>query len=147
MKKIVFLVVVTLFLNGCFQMVAYMGPAITGVTGGNITHSALSYGLSYSVKKATGKTPIEQVISLTKEKQERDKNKEKQVIARNKEKQAKARKIVLLNNLLSQHLETVVPVLSAKNKEEQVKAKKIGLLSNLLSQHLETVAPVLSTKN
>jgi len=87
-------------------MVAYMGPAITGVTGGNISHSALSYGLSYGVKKATGKTPIEQVISLTKEKQER---------ARNKEKQAKARKIGLLSNLLSQHLETVAPVLSTKN--------------------------------
>ena len=106
MKKIVFLVVVTLFLNGCFQMVAYMGPAITGATGGNITHSVLSYSLSYSVKKTTGKTPIEQVISLTKEKQER---------ARNKEKQAKARKIGLLSNLLSQHLETVAPVLSTKN--------------------------------
>ena len=113
MKKIVFLVVVTLFLNGCFQMVVYMGPAITGVTGGNITHSALSYGLSYSVKKATGKTPIEQVISLTKEKQERDRNKEKQ--ARNKEKQAKARNISLLSKLLSQHLETVAPILSTKN--------------------------------
>ena len=139
--------VVILFLNGCFQMVAYMGPAITGVTGGNITHSALSYSLSYGVKKATGKTPIEQVISLTKEKQERARNKKKQVIARNKEKQAKARKIGLLSNLLSQHLETVAPVLSAKNKEEQVKARKISLLSKLLSQHLETVAPVLSTKN
>ena len=128
-------------------MVAYVGPAITGVTGGNITHSALSYGLSYSVKKATGKTPIEQVISLTKEKQERDMDKEKQAIARNKEKRAKARKIGLLSNLLSKHLETVAPVLSTKNKEEQAKARKIGLLSNLLSQHLETVAPVLSTKN
>ena len=106
MKKIVFLVVVTLFLNGCFQMVAYMGPAITGATGGNITHSALSYGLSYSVKKATGKTPIEQVISLTREKQERD---------RNKEKQAKARKIGLLSNLLSKHLEMAAPVFSTKN--------------------------------
>ena len=119
MKKIVFLVVVILFLNGCFQMVAYMGPVITGVTGGNITHSALSYGLSYSVKKATGKTPIEQMISLTKEKQKKARNKKKQVIARNKEKQAKARKIGLLSKLLSQHLETVSPVLSAKNKEEQ----------------------------
>ncbi len=115
MKKIIFLVVVTLFLNGCFQMVAYMGPAITGVTGGNITHSALSYGLSYSVKKATGKTPIEQMISLTKEKQKKARNKKKQVIARNKEKQAKARKIGLLSKLLSQHLETAAPVLPTKN--------------------------------
>ena len=101
--------VVTLFLNGCFQMVAYMGPAITGVTGGNITHSMLSYGLSYSVKKATGKTPIEQVISLTKEKQERAKDKEKHEKAKNKEKQAKARKIGLLKELLYQHLEKVAP--------------------------------------
>jgi hypothetical protein len=115
MKRIVFLMVVTLFLNGCFQMVAYMGPVITGATGGNITHSALSYGLSYSYKKATGKTPIEQVISLTKEKQEKTRNKEKQVIAKNKEEQAKARKISLLINLLSQHLETAAPALSTKN--------------------------------
>ena len=97
MKKVIFLTVITLFLNGCIQMVAYMGPAITGATGGNITHSVLSYSLSYSVKKTTGKTPIEQVISLT------------------KEKQAKTRKIGLLSNLLSQHLETVATVLSAKN--------------------------------
>jgi len=88
-------------------MVAFVGPAITtGVTGGNITHSVLSYSLSYGVKKATGKTPIEQVISLTKEKQEKVKNKEKQ---------AKTRKIGLLSNLLSQHLETVAPILSTKN--------------------------------
>ena len=100
MKKFVFLTVVALFLNGCFQMVVYMGPAITGVTGGNITHSMLSYGLSYSVKKATGKTPIEQVISLTKEKQKRAKDKEKHEKAKNKEKQEKARKISLLKELL-----------------------------------------------
>jgi|TARA_B100001971_G_scaffold78151_1_gene71997 hypothetical protein len=107
MKKVIFLTVITLFLNGCIQMVAYMGPAITGVTGGNITHSALSYGLSYGIKKATGKTPIEQVISLTKEKKARARNKEKQ--------QAKARKISLLNKLLSQHLETMASVLPTKN--------------------------------
>jgi hypothetical protein len=52
----------------------------------------LSYSLSYSVKKVTGKTPIEQVISLT------------------KEKQAKIRKNGLLKKLLSQHSETVMSV-------------------------------------
>jgi|TARA_B100001971_G_scaffold61571_1_gene56478 outer membrane lipoprotein-sorting protein len=92
MKKIIFLIVVALFLNGCFQMVAFVGPALTGATGGNITHSVLSYSLSYSVKKVTGKTPIEQVISLT------------------KEKQAKIRKNGLLKKLLSQHSETVMSV-------------------------------------
>ena len=92
MKKVIFLTVITLFLNGCIQMVAYMGPAITGATGGNITHSVLSYSLSYSVKKTTGKTPIEQVISLTKEKQTKD------------------RKNGLLKKLLSQHLKTQAPL-------------------------------------
>ena len=96
MKKIIFVVVVTLFLNGCFQMIAFVGPAITGITGGNITHSVLSNGLSYSVKKATGKTPIEQVISLTKKRQAK---------AKNKEKQAKAWKSSLSKKLLSQHPE------------------------------------------
>ena len=96
MKKIVFLVVVTLFLNGCFQMIAFVGPAITGVAGGNITHSVLSYGISYGVKKTTGKTPIEQVISLTKGKQAK---------AKNMEKQAKAWKSSLSKKLLSQHPE------------------------------------------
>tara|TARA_B100001964_G_scaffold145519_1_gene160224 strand:- start:87 stop:374 length:288 start_codon:yes stop_codon:yes gene_type:complete len=92
MKKVVFLVVISLFLSGCFQMVAFVGPAVTGVTGGNITNSMLSYGLSYGYKKATGKTPIEQVISLTKEKQTKD------------------RKNGLLKKLLSQHLKTQAPL-------------------------------------
>ena len=34
-------------------MVAFVGPAVTGVTGGNITNSMLSYGLSYGDKKTT----------------------------------------------------------------------------------------------
>ena len=92
MKKIVFLIVVTLLLNGCFQMVALVGPAVTGATGGNITHSVLSYGLSYGVKKTTGKTLIEQVISLT------------------KEKQAKASKNGSLKKLLSRHPDMVASI-------------------------------------
>ena len=61
MKKVIFVVVATLFLNGCFQVLALVGPAASGVATGNIYQSAISYSLSYGVKKSTGKTIIENV--------------------------------------------------------------------------------------
>ena len=76
MKKVIFVVVITLFLNGCFQVLALVGPAASGVATGNIYQSAISYSLSYGVKKSTGKTIIENVIDMNK------KSKDKQKIAR-----------------------------------------------------------------
>ena len=67
MKKIIFVVVATLFLNGCFQVLALVGPAASGVATGNMYQSAISYSLSYGVKQATGKTIIENVIDLSKD--------------------------------------------------------------------------------
>ena len=78
MKKIIFVVVATLFLNGCFQVLALVGPAASGVATGNMYQSAISYSLSYGVKKATGKTIIENVIDLNKKYQSKEK------IAKNK---------------------------------------------------------------
>ena len=78
MKKVIFVVVSTIFLNGCFQVLALVGPAATGVTTGNIYQSAISYSFSYGVKQKTGKTIIENVIDLNKD----FKNKEK--IAKNR---------------------------------------------------------------
>ena len=80
MKKILFVVVATLFLNGCFQVIALVGPAATGVTTGNIYQSAISYSLGYGVQKATGKTIIENVIDIKKGQKDKDKGK----IAENK---------------------------------------------------------------
>ena len=78
MKKVLFIVVTTLFLNGCFQVLALVGPAATGVTTGNIYQSAISYSVSYGVKKTTGKTIIENVIDINKN------HKDKEKIAENK---------------------------------------------------------------
>ena len=66
MKKVILLIPASLFLNGCFQVIALVGPAASGVATGNIYQSALSYSLSYGVKKSTGKTVIENVIELNK---------------------------------------------------------------------------------
>ena len=78
MKKVIFVVIATVFLNGCFQVLALVGPAATGVASGNIYQSAISYSFSYGVKKTTGKTVIENVIDLSKD------FKHKEQIAKNK---------------------------------------------------------------
>ena len=73
MKKVIFVVVITLFLNGCFQVLALVGPAASGVATGNIYQSAISYSLSYGVKKTTGKTIIENVIDMNKQHKTKEK--------------------------------------------------------------------------
>ena len=73
MKKVIFVVVASLFLNGCFQVLALVGPAASGVATGNIYQSAISYSLSYGVKQATGKTIIENVIEMKKQSSTKEK--------------------------------------------------------------------------
>ena len=81
MKKVIFVVIATVFLNGCFQVLALVGPAASGVATGNIYQSAISYSLSYGVKKTTGKTIIENVIDMKKQ----GKTKEKIARVRNED--------------------------------------------------------------
>ena len=85
MKKVIIVVVISLFLNGCFQVIALLGPAASGVATGNIYQSAISYSLSYGVKKTTGKTIIENVMDMNKQ-------------SRTKEKIAKVRNEDLINS-------------------------------------------------
>ena len=73
MKKVIFVVIATLFLNGCFQVLALVAPAASGVATGNIYQSAISYSLSYGVQKTTGKTIIENVIDINKKTQNKQK--------------------------------------------------------------------------
>ena len=73
MKKIIFVAIVTLFLNGCFQLIALVAPAASGVATGNIYQSAVSYYVSYGVQKTTGKTIIENVIDLNKKSKGKEK--------------------------------------------------------------------------
>ena len=85
MKKVIFVLVATLFLNGCFQVLALVVPAASGVATGNIYQSAISYSLSYGVKKTTGKTIIENVMDMNKQ-------------SRTKKKIAKVRNEDLINS-------------------------------------------------
>ena len=74
MRNVFFILVAAFFLNGCFQVMALVGPAVTGATGGNIYQSAFSYSLSYGVKKTTGKSIIENVVvAVNQESESREK--------------------------------------------------------------------------
>jgi len=64
LKKIIIGFFCLNFLYGCVQNVAILGPAITGVSTGSISHASLSYGSSKVIKKITGKTTTENIINL-----------------------------------------------------------------------------------
>ena len=65
MKKILGLLVILLFLNGCAETVALLG---TGVSNGKIIQSSISSSVSYGIKKQTGKTPLEHAIAYADQK-------------------------------------------------------------------------------
>lgn len=76
MKKILgFLLGLTL-LTGCAESLALLGPTSTAVTGGNIAQSALSSAVNYGVKKQTGKSAMEHVMTYAEEMSPQKKKKE-----------------------------------------------------------------------
>ena len=54
-KKIYLLVLISIFLSGCIQSSALLGPGITIATTGNIMQASLQYGANSAIKKETGK--------------------------------------------------------------------------------------------
>ena len=64
LKKIIISAFVMCFLTGCLQNTAFLGPAMTVASTGNVYQAGLSYGSSQAIKKMTGKTPTENVKSF-----------------------------------------------------------------------------------
>ena len=64
MKKILLLLVSFVFLSGCFQSIALLGPAIGGVSTGKIYQAGLSYGTNVMMLQATGKTTTEYMLDI-----------------------------------------------------------------------------------
>ena len=63
MKKILVLLFFGLFLTGCYSSsLTMVGPA-TGVASGKVAETAVSSSLNYAVKKQTGKTATEHILS------------------------------------------------------------------------------------
>ena len=63
MKKVIALIFFGLLFTGCYtSSLTVVGPA-TGVASGKLSETATSSSINYLVKKQTGKTPIEHVLS------------------------------------------------------------------------------------
>ena len=64
MKKILLLLVCFVFLSGCFQSIALLGPVIGGASTGKIYQAGLSYGTNVIMLQATGKTTTEHMLDI-----------------------------------------------------------------------------------
>ena len=56
--KITFIFLLYLFLNGCIQSTALLGPGITIVTSGNVLQAGFQYGANTAIKNETGKDTL-----------------------------------------------------------------------------------------
>ena len=63
-KKLFFLLFGLTTLNGCIETTAFLGPAISVGTTGNVYQASLSYSTNRIIYSATGKTPIEHVTNF-----------------------------------------------------------------------------------
>ena len=57
--KILFIFSSLIFLNGCLQTTALLGPGVTIATTGNVLEAGLQYGANSVIEKETGKNTFE----------------------------------------------------------------------------------------
>ena len=57
--KILFIFSSLIFLNGCLQTTALLGPGVTIATTGNVLEVGLQYGANSVIEKETGKNTFE----------------------------------------------------------------------------------------
>ena len=88
-SKLLFL----LFFNGCVQSSAFLGPAVTIASTGNVYQAGLSYGSNKMITSITGKTPTENIQVLLQPKENENK-----IIKATKQKIMKAGNIKNLSN-------------------------------------------------
>ena len=62
--KNILLLLCLVFLSGCFQTMAFLGPAITGASTGKMYQAGLSYGTNIIMEQATGKTTSEHMLNI-----------------------------------------------------------------------------------
>ena len=63
MRNLIVLLLLGLFLSGCYtNSLVYVGPA-TGVIQGRTAETLVSTSVNYAVKKQTGKSPIEHILT------------------------------------------------------------------------------------
>jgi len=74
LKKILISIAATIFLTGCAETVAFLGPASTAAGGGNLARSTFTSAVDYGIKKSTGKSTIEHALSFAENTTQREKS-------------------------------------------------------------------------
>jgi hypothetical protein len=75
--KIFFIIFSLIFLNGCLQTTALLGPGITVATTGNVLQAGFQYGANTVIENETGKNTIEHFKSALDSQKKNKKFKEK----------------------------------------------------------------------
>ena len=76
MKKLLILSLSFIFLTGCINSMALLGPA-TGAANGKVVQSSIQSAVSYGVKQQTGKSPFEHALVYSEQKDLENCNKQK----------------------------------------------------------------------
>ena len=70
---IYFLAIIFIFLSGCIQSTALLGPGVTLATTGNVMQAGLQYGANKAIKNETGKDPLTHLKDVVDEEQDSQK--------------------------------------------------------------------------
>jgi len=94
--KTSFLFLSLIFLNGCLQSTAMLGPGVTLVTTGNIAQAGFQYAANSAIKNETGKDALTLVKDVVEE--DHKKRKFSKVVKERDEKRSlNAKKKILVN--------------------------------------------------
>ena len=120
MKRVLILLFFGMLLTGCYtSSLTVVGPA-TGVASGKISETAASASLNYVVKKQTGKTPIEHVLSENQIK----------TLETNKAKVNPCKKNEELCSIVSTRIEKMQKQLLGLNLQARIEKKHKKIFSN-----------------
>ena len=72
-QKIYFLALIFIFLSGCIQSTALLGPGVTLVTTGNVMQAGFQYGANTAIKNETGKDALTHLKDVVDEEQDSQK--------------------------------------------------------------------------
>ena len=72
-KKIYLIVLISIFLSGCIQSTALLGPGVTIATTGNVMQAGFQYGANSAIKNETGKDALTHLKDAVKDEQENQK--------------------------------------------------------------------------
>jgi len=95
-NKILLLLLCIVFVNGCVQSTAFLGPAITLASTGNLYQSGIQYGANKAIKRETGKDTIEYISEIMNPSDEKTLNENFVILVENRIK--KTRKIIFPEN-------------------------------------------------